>query len=73
MADQHVHTWHGDLYCGSVPVPYLANMGMDDEENFFDRIDPEGHLLEHGVYHYVDFEGVAVTMKLEDFSDESNN
>lgn len=69
MKEQHVHTWHGGLYCGSVPVEYLINMGMDDEKNFFDKVDPNGYLFAHGEYHYLDFEGVAVTLKLEDYAE----
>lgn len=67
-----IHTWHGDLYCGSVPLEVAEEIDGMEADNLLASIDPDGHLVEHGVYHYVDFEGYAVTMKLEEFEHEPN-
>ncbi|MGI4991036.1 hypothetical protein ACRXCV_00270 (plasmid) [Halobacteriovorax sp. GFR7] len=65
----YVHTWYGDLYCGSVSMTYLDKLFDDPDSGFLHQVDKEGKLAKDGEFTYVDFEGVTVTHKLKGYED----
>lgn len=60
-----VHTFYGDLYLGPAP---LTSITGDDclAPDLLERVDPNGSLLETHELHYVDWDGVAVSMYLSE-------
>lgn len=64
-----VHTFYGDLYLGAAPLESItgdADEGKNIAPDLLPRVDTQGQLLANGQHHYLDWDGVAVSMYLSE-------
>lgn len=56
-----IHTTYGDVDCGWADLAHVQDMCPE----LLKRVDPDNNLVATGKIHFVDWDGVAVTLTLE--------